>query len=170
MPISVKDIKEKDFTAQKHGYAIEEVDDFLDEIAEQVSELIKENLLLKDRLAKAESTPPPAPVVIQKESAKPDFDDEGYFKNLESAMRESLINAQRIAEETKKKADKEAEESVSAARAKAEALTTEAKNEVDAMKAEAQSMREMIAKYRTDFRALIEEQIKVLKTRESLFD
>ena len=170
MPISVKDIKEKDFTAQKHGYAIEEVDDFLDEIAEQVSEIIKENLLLKDKLAKVESAPPPAPVVIQKESAKPDIDDEGYFKNLESAMRDSLINAQRIAEETKKKADKEAQDAVSNARAKAEAMMAEAKAEVDAMKAEAQSVRDAIAKYRGDFRALIEEQIKVLKTRESLFD
>ena len=170
MPISVKDIKEKDFTAQKHGYAIEEVDDFLDEIAEQVSEIIKENLLLKDKLAKAESAPPPAPVVIQKESAKPDIDDEGYFKNLESAMRDSLINAQRIAEETKKKADKEAQDAVLSARAKAEAITADAKADVDAMKAEAQSVRDAIAKYRGDFRALIEEQIKVLKTRESLFD
>ncbi len=170
MPISVKDIKEKDFTAQKHGYAIEEVDDFLDEIAEQVSELIKENIVLKDKLAKAESAPPPAPVVIQKESAKPDFDDEGYFKNLESAMRESLINAQRIAEDTKKKADKEAQEAVSSARAKAEAISSDAKAEVDALKAEAQSVRDAITKYRADFRALLEEQLKVLKTRESLFD
>jgi len=170
MPISVKDIKEKDFTAQKHGYAIEEVDDFLDEIAEQVSELIKENLLLKDKIAKAESAPAPAPVVIEKESAKPDIDDVGYFKNLESAMRDSLINAQRIAEETKKKADKEAADAMSDARARAEAITADAKAEVDAAKAEAQSVREAIAKYRTEFRALIEEQVKVLKTRESLFD
>lgn len=170
MPISVKDIKEKDFTAQKHGYAIEEVDDFLDEIAEQVSELIKENLLMKDKLVAAQAAPAPAPVVIEKESTKPDFDDEGYFKNLESAMRDSLINAQRIAEETKKKADKEAADAVSTAQAKAEAITSEAKAEVDAMKAEAQSVRDAIAKYRADFRSLIEEQIKILKTRESLFD
>lgn len=170
MPISVKDIKEKDFTAQKHGYAIEEVDDFLDEIADQVSELIKENLLLKEKLAKAESAPQPAPVVIEKESAKPDFDDEGYFKNLESAMRDSLINAQRIAEETRKKADKESADAISTARAKADAITADAKAEVDAMKAEAQGVRDAIAKYRADFRALIEEQVKVLKTRESLFD
>lgn len=170
MPISVKDIKEKDFTAQKHGYAIEEVDDFLDEIAEQVSELIKENLLMKDKLVATQAAPAPAPVVIEKESAKPDFDDEGYFKNLESAMRDSLINAQRIAEETKKKADKEAIDAVSTAQAKAEAITSEAKAEVDALKAEAQSVRDAIAKYRADFRSLIEEQIKILKTRESLFD
>jgi hypothetical protein len=49
-------------------------------------------------------------------------------------------------------------------------MTADAKAEVDAMKAEAQSVRDAITKYRADFRALIEEQIKILKTRESLFD
>ena len=53
MAISVKDIKEKDFSSQKHGYSIEEVDDFLDEIADQVSELIRENLALKTRAISA---------------------------------------------------------------------------------------------------------------------
>lgn len=170
MPISVKDIKEKDFTAQKHGYAIEEVDDFLDEIADQMAELVRENLSLQDRLAKAESAPAPAPVVIEKESVTPAFDDEGYFKNLESAMRESLINAQRIAEETKKKAEREADAAVTAAQAKAEAMTAEAKAEVDQLRAEAQAVRDAIMRYRGDFRALIEEQVAVLKARESIFE
>ncbi|MGI6238732.1 MAG: DivIVA domain-containing protein [Christensenellales bacterium] len=170
MPISVKDIKEKDFTAQKHGYSIEEVDDFLDEIADQLGELIKENLAIKEQLEKALSAPQPEPVIIEKESAKPDYDDEGYFRNLENAMRDSLINAQRIAEETRKKADKEAADVLAAARASAEALHSEARSEVDTMKAEAQSIRESIMKYRAEFRALIEEQVNVLKTRESLFD
>lgn len=71
MAISVKDIKEKDFSSQKHGYSIEEVDDFLDEIADQVSELIRENLALKNSLQQAQNTPAPEPVVIEKETASP---------------------------------------------------------------------------------------------------
>ena len=110
MAISVKDIKEKDFSSQKHGYSIEEVDDFLDEIADQVSELIRENLALKNSLQQAQNAPAPEPVVIEKETAKPEFDDQGYFRNLENAMRESLINAQRIAEETRQAAEKEKRE------------------------------------------------------------
>lgn len=170
MAISVKDIKEKDFAAQKHGYSIEEVDDFLDEIADQVSELIKDNFALKEKLKAAQEAPAPEPVVIEKESAQPEFDDTGYFKNLESAMRESLINAQRIAEETRKKAEAEASATVADAANRAEAITAEARAEVEACKAEAQSLRDAIAKYRADFRTLIEEQVQVLKTRESLFD
>lgn len=169
MAISVKDIKEKDFTAQKHGYSIEEVDDFLDEIADQVSELIKDNFALKDQLKAAQEAVPAETVVVEKET-KPEFDDTGYFKNLENAMRESLINAQRIAEETRKKADDEASAMIADATNRAEAITADAKAEVEACKAEAQALRESIAKYRADFRALIEEQVQALKTRESLFD
>ena len=159
MAISVKDIKEKDFSSQKHGYSIEEVDDFLDEIADQVSELIRENLALKNSLQQAQNAPAPEPVVIEKETAKPEFDDQGYFRNLENAMRESLINAQRIAEETRQ-----------AAQAQAAAITADAANEVANAKAEAQSVRDAVARYRAEFRALVEEQVKVLKAKESLFD
>ena len=170
MAISVKDIKEKDFAAQKHGYSIEEVDDFLDEIADQVSELIKENFALKEKVKAASEAPAPEPVVIEKESAKPEIDDSGYFKNLESAMRESLINAQRIAEETRKKAEQEASMTLTDAHSRADAMVAEAKAEVEACKAEAQSLRDAIAKYRADFRALVEDQVQALKNRESLFE
>lgn len=170
MAISVKNIKEKDFTSQKHGYSIEEVDDFLDEIADQVSELIKENMGLKQCLEEAKAAPAPETVVIEKESAKPELDDQGYFRNLENAMRDALINAQRIAEETTKKAEQEAAGTVEAARLEAQNITAEAQKEVEACRAEAQSLRDAAAKYRADFRKLVEDQINVLKTRESLLD
>lgn len=169
MAISVRDIKEKDFTAEKHGYKIEEVDDFLDEIADQVSELIKENLALRDQLKAAQEAPAPEPVVIEKESA-PEFDDTGYFKNLETAMRDSLINAQRIAEETKKNAETAAAAAIEEARVRAETITAEARAEVENCKAEASTIREAVAKYRAEFRAMIQEQVKALKERDSFFD
>ena len=50
MPISVRDIQEKEFSRQKRdGYNIEEVDDFLDEISDQLSVLIRENMALAEQ-------------------------------------------------------------------------------------------------------------------------
>ena len=43
MAITVKDIHEKEFSKQVRGYSIDEVDDFLDELAEQMEAMIKEN-------------------------------------------------------------------------------------------------------------------------------
>lgn len=170
MAISVKDIKEKDFSSQKHGYSIDEVDDFLDEIADQVSELIRENMGLKAELKAAKEAPAPEAVVIEKESAQPEFDDQAYFKDLQNAMRESLINANRIAEETRKAAEQDAANKVSAATAQAAAIVAEAQTDVENAKAELQTLREAVAKYRTDFRKLVEEQMTVLKNNDALFN
>ena len=157
MAISVKDIKEKDFTAQKHGYSIEEVDDFLDEIADQVSELIKENFALKEQLKAA-------PAVEEK---KAEFDDSSYFESLQKNMREALISANRIAEETRKAAEEAAAAKVNEAQANADAITAQAKAEVEACKAEAQALRDNAAEYRANFRALVEQQLEALKASEA---
>jgi DivIVA domain-containing protein len=53
MAITVKDINEKVFTKQVRGYSIEEVDDFLDELAEQMEVLIRENRSLMQQLEEA---------------------------------------------------------------------------------------------------------------------
>jgi DivIVA domain-containing protein len=51
MAISVKDIQEKEFGTQASGgYNIEQVDDFLDEISEQMATLVRENLELNKQI------------------------------------------------------------------------------------------------------------------------
>ena len=167
MAISVKDIKEKDFSAQKHGYSIEEVDDFLDEIADQVSELIRENFALKNELQAAQEAASQQ-VVVEKE-APAAINDQGYFNDLQNAMRESLINANRIADETRKAAEQEAANKVSAANAQAEAIVAEAQAQKEAVKAEIEAMKEAAAGYRAAFVKLLEEQAEVLKASEELF-
>ena len=50
MAITVRDIRSKQFTSQRNGYNKDEVDDFLDELADQLEEIIKENLSLAKQL------------------------------------------------------------------------------------------------------------------------
>ena len=167
MAISVKDIKEKDFSAQKHGYSIEEVDDFLDEIADQVSELIRENFALKNELQAAQEAAAAVPEQVVVEQAAPaKFDDQGYFNDLQNAMRESLINANRIAEETRKAAEQEAANKVNAAAAQANAIVAEANAQVEAAKAEIETLKEAAAAYRAAFLKLVEDQAAVLEASE----
>ena len=100
MPISVRDIQEKEFSRQKRdGYNIEEVDDFLDEISDQLSVLIRENMALaeqvktlqaeNEKLAANASAPAaePAPVPVSApapvetvSSDEPAYDEPSYFK------------------------------------------------------------------------------------------
>ena len=189
MAISVKDIQEKQFPTQATGgYNVEQVDDFLDEIAEQLGTLIRENLVLKGQVSKLEEDLSAKEKSLQEAIAKtPDYNEEGYFKNLQSAMRDSLISAQRVADETTNAAKAEAERLLTEARAEAAKTVSDAQEEAakltaasagrpvsaqstaDATKAEYESMKAAADNYRASFRKLVEEQLQVLKANDILF-
>lgn len=182
MAISVKDIQEKVFPTQSTGgYNVEQVDDFLDEIAEQLGALIRENLVLKGQVSKLDDELAAKEKSLQEAIAKtPDYNEEGYFKNLQSAMRDSLISAQRVADEAtnaaRAEAEKlvadaraEAEKTVSDARAEAAKLTECAQSAAAATKAEYESMKAAADNYRASFRKLVEDQLQVLKANDILF-
>lgn len=188
MPISVRDIQEKEFSRQKRdGYNIEEVDDFLDEISDQLSVLIRENMALaeqvktlqaeNEKLAASanapavEAAPAPAPTPVETvASTETAYDEPSYFKNLELAMRDTLVNAQRIADDTVAEARKKAQELISSAEEQAATTVSNAKVEAEGVKAEADNIRKTIATYRANFRRLVEGQVQVLKETDSLFD
>ena len=191
MPISVKDIQEKEFSRQKRdGYNIEEVDDFLDEISDQLSVLIRENMLRAEQVralqtenerleastsapapAAAEPAPAPIPSPVEAVSSdEPAYDEPSYFKNLQLTLRDTLINAQRIADETVAEARKKAQEVITGAEEQAATTVSNAKAEAESVKAEADNIRKTIATYRANFRRLVEGQVQVLKETDSLFD
>ena len=181
MAISVKDIQEKEFNSvANNAYDAMQVDDFLDELAAQVGafEIEKQALSnqiaqLKDALAAAEAEK----AAIEKKL--PDYNESGYFKNLENAMRESLIGAQRIADETVSEASKKAQQTVADANALAEktvadaqahanAITEAAEKAVAEMKAENDRLHALAVAYRENFQKLINEQIAALNANETL--
>lgn len=185
MAITVKDINEKVFTKQVRGYSIEEVDDFLDELAAQLETIVRENRNLMQQLeeakaAQGEAAPAPvvaapAPVVVAAPAqpvvvsqAAPN--DDSYFKNLETTLRETLVNAQRIADETVAEARKKANAMVATAEEQAAAITSSAKVEAEAVRAETEEARKAAADYRARFLRLVEDQMHVLKADNTLFE
>ena len=171
MAISVKDIQEKIFPTQANGgYDVEQVDDFLDEIADQLGTLIRENLVLKGQVGKLEDELASKQKALDEAIAKtPDYNEEGYFKNLQSAMRDSLISAQRVADEATAAAKAETEKAVADARAEASQLTESAQSSADAARAEYETLKAAAENYRATFRKLVEDQLEVLKANDILF-
>ena len=139
MAISVREIQEKEFGTQATGgYNIEQVDDFLDEISEQMATLVRENLELSRRVSTLEADVQAARKQAQEAEARtPDYNEKGYFQNLQNAMRESLIGAQRIADETTEEANRKAQKTVTDAQAQADQITVSAKEKADALLARA---------------------------------
>lgn len=181
MAISVKDIQEKEFSTQTtDGYDVEQVDDFLDELAEQLGAMIRENLTLNGQIKQLEESLAAAEAAKgEMEKKLPDYNENGYFKNLESAMRESLIGAQRIADETTAEANKRAQQTIDDANAKAEktvadaeasakAITEAAEKAVAELKAESERLHAVVDAYRSNFQKLLDDQLAALKAGEAL--
>ena len=182
--VTVKDIREKEFIKQKHGYSEEEVDEFLDEIADQMEALIQENKTLmqqaqearamadkaiSERLAAPAPATRPAPVAPVQPEVKPiQTTDEAYFRNLESTLRETLLSAQRIADETVSEAKKKAVAMVSDAEEKVGTIAAQHKAEIDNAKVELEGVRKASEDYRVRFRRLVREQLHAFKLDESV--
>jgi len=177
----VKDIQEKEFTpVADNAYDAMQVDDFLDELAAQVGAMTGENQALASKVQELEAALAAAKAEnAEMEKKLPDYNETGYFKNLESAMRESLIGAQRIADETISEANKKAQQTIDDANAQAEktvadanaqalAATDAAEKAVNEMKAEYDRLRAVVEAYRTNFQKLLDEQIAALKAGEAL--
>ena len=164
MAISVKDIQEKEFsTVTENGYDMEQVDDFLDELAEQLGDMFRTNKALSDQVKQLQDSLAAAQAAnAEMEKKLPDYNETGYFKNLESAMRESLIGAQRIADETVTEANRKAEQTVAEADANAKTITENAQQTVDGLTAEAERLRGVIDGYKANFKKLVEEQLAAL--------
>jgi len=180
--VTVKDIREKEFIKQKHGYSEDEVDEFLDEIADQMEALIQENKTLMQQAQEARAMadkavservpapqPQPAPVVVQPvpEVKSIQTTDEAYFRNLESTLRETLLSAQRIADETVSEAKKKSVQMVADAEEKVSTVMAQQKAELDSAKVELEGVRKASEDYRVRFKRLVREQLHAFKLDES---
>ena len=95
-------------------------------------------------------------------------------------MRDSLISAQRVADEDHRggeggsgkdgrRRQGGAEKTVADAQAQAKHLTETAQSTADAARAEYESMKAAAENYRASFRKLVEGQLEVLKANDILF-
>lgn len=178
MAITIKDIHEKEFTKQVRGYNTDEVDDFLDELADQMEAMIKENRELSAQIEELKNAAPapapapapePAPQAAPQAAAAPLMDEPQYFKNLETTLRETLINAQRLADETVAEARKKANTLLASAEEQAAAITAGAKAEAETARAESAELKAGAEDYRSRFLHLLQEQAGLLKVDGSIF-
>jgi cell division initiation protein len=115
MKITPLDIQHKVFDTQWRGYNKPQVDQFLEEIAESVEELTKDNLVLKERL-----------------SAK---DEElGQLKRAESTLTSTLISTQSFVDQLKRGAQRDADLVVKEAELKAEEILAQSRAELGEMR------------------------------------
>ncbi len=107
MKITPIDIQEQKFRVSFRGYDRDEVDAFLDLVAKEVEDLLRENSFLKGEIEKLNS-------------------ENENLKEMEESLKNAIVAAQKMAEDYKENAKREAENIVSEARIRAAKIIDEA--------------------------------------------
>ncbi len=142
--ITPKDIQEVKFKTKVRGYNEAEVDEYLDQVADQMAALIAENEEYKSKLALA-------------------VEQLNYLKSLEQTLRDTMITAQRSADETYRAAQKKGEAILQQAEEQGDQVRRKAREEADAVTRNLDVLRVQAKTYARQFRTLMNAQLKQLE-------
>ena len=152
--ITVEEISSKEFSFANKGYNQKEVDDFLDDICDEIERMENEIMDLRQKTTAVRPT-------VQENA--------GVSAENEESFREVLALAVQVKEETLRKAREDAE----AIRVKAETEATERldglSEERKTLEAEVAALKKTAADYRAQFEALLQAQQEALDKASGLF-
>lgn len=142
--ISPLDIQQQQFKGKMiGGLDPNDVDSFLQLVANQMENLIRENSDLKDQCRRSAA----------------DLDD---LRQRETNLRETMLAAQKITEEMKANAQKEANLTVTEAEIKAERLLADAEQRLLQLNTQIHELRREKLQFEASFKSVLENHLKLL--------
>ena len=149
MKITPLEIQQQQFKTKMFGGLDDaDVDTFLQLVASEMEDLIRENTALKDQLKKAS-------------------DEIEEHRQREVSLREAMLAAQRVIEEMKANTQKESTLIISEAELKAEQIVAEAEKRLMQLNTQIQDLRRDKLKFETAMKSLLETHYKLLTLPEA---
>ena len=143
--ITPLDIENKKFSKQMvNGYNVDEVDEFLDEITADYEKLYKENKALKD-------------------NAEELHNDVGQYKDIESTLQNTLIIAQKTADEVQNVAKKQAEQIIKDAEYQAKTKLDEINTQLMIKEKELDELKKQFSVYKAKMESLLISRLELIK-------
>ncbi len=136
MKLTPLDIHHKEFRRSIRGYNEEDVDVFLDQVAEEFERLFKENTELKERVENMS-------------------DKVKQYEGVEQTLQKALFTGQQAADQVKENAQKESELIVGDAEKKAKDIIQDVRKEKAVVVAELKRLREAEDRFRADFKEIL---------------
>lgn len=148
MKITPLDIQQQQFKGKLlGGLNPEEVDTFLQLVAREMEELVRENGELREQVRKAAL-------------------NEEELTTREKELRDTLLASQRIIEEMKSNAQKEASLIVAEAEIKAERLVADSENRLIQLRTEIQELQRQKLQFEASLKSLLDSYYKMLSFNE----
>lgn len=146
--ITPLDIENKRFSKQMvNGYNVDEVDEFLDEITTDYEKIYKENKELK-------------------ESAEVLNNDVGQYKNIETTLQNTLIIAQKTADEIQNVAKQQAEQIIKDAEYQSKSKIDELNTQIMIKEKEIEDLKKQFNVYKAKMESLLISQLELIKDME----
>lgn len=144
MRISPMDIRQQQFTVKMfRGFDVQEVDTFLEDLAEEYETLLKENQLLKEQLQALEERT-------------------RGLEDRERILQETLVTTQRVTEEMKEGARREAGLLVREAELQGERMVEAARTSAASIQAEVAALKRMRRQLAEALRSTVEMYARLL--------
>lgn len=143
--ITPLDIENKKFSKQMvNGYNVDEVDEFLDEITADYSKLYKENKELRDNTEELHN-------------------DVGQYRDIESTLQNTLVIAQKTADEIQAVAKQKAEQLIKDAEYQAKAKIDELNTQIMMKEKEINELKNQFSVYKAKMESLLISQLELIK-------
>lgn len=150
MRITSMDIGSKEFKRVMRGYNPNEVDEFLDKIADDYEVLYKENSTLKEKATSAN-------------------EKLEQYARIEATIQNTLILAQNAAEQAKQSAQKEAELIIKNANESAQKILDKAHHDVMIINDDYEKLKQEFNLFRLKFKNFMQTQVDMFETLEKDF-
>lgn len=147
MAVKPVDVRRKEFKNSLRGYDANQVDDFLDEVADEFERSFSENQRMKDEIS----------------SLKGRLEQ---FEELEGAIREALVHAQQVARDLRRNANKEADLVVREAKEQAHRILADSSSRVERVQESYGVLQRAKQDFQNDFRHLLKSYLAVMENAD----
>jgi cell division initiation protein len=143
MAVRPSDVRRKEFGSGFRGYDANEVDDFLDEVADEFERVFSENRRLTEEVTALRGR-------LEQ------------FEDLEDSIRSTLVHAEQAARDLRQNASKEAELIVREAQERSHRILADSSSRVERVQESYEVLRKAKQEFANDFRSLLKSYIAVL--------
>jgi cell division initiation protein len=145
MKLTPLDIRQKQFKQNFRGHDPKDVEAFLDLVASEFEELVKENHALKDETTRRQQK----------------IDE---YRDREKTLQETMVTAQKIAEDMKQSAKKQSEIVVSEAELQAEKIVQGAHQRLVQLVSDINELKRQRTQFESQVRSVVDSHLKLLET------
>lgn len=151
MRITPLDARKQEFSKSMRGFDCDEVRAFLNTLADEYETVLIDNKQIRER------------IMEQDEKIH-------EYRGLERTLRDTLMTAERVTQETRDNAGRQGELIIQEAQFKAKAIMEECRVRTEELRREIVGLRKEKESYLARFRSLAEAQIRFVDTHESDFE